>query len=159
MQTYLSKLFSSKVILTGIAAGIVLILLAAVLAILTAPLPPELNNTVALATIIPNPTSQYSAPVIENDPYKPTPTPTAAPGQISIGTVVQVTGTEGIGLRFRASPNLVGQEVFMGFDTEAFNVLDGPRQADGYTWYFLSSVNNENRNGWAVSNYLTVLPQ
>ena len=155
---YLNKLFTGKVILTGLLAGVGLLVLAALLVYLTAPLPPDPANTVALATIIPNPTRAYQAKPIENDPYVPTPTPTPAPGQIGIGAVVQVTGTEGIGLRFRASPSLNGKEVFMGFDTEAFNVLDGPRQADGYTWYFLASVNNDTRSGWAVSTYLTSLP-
>jgi hypothetical protein len=129
-------------------------IIAILLILVTAPAPANPQNIIALATVIPNPKIEEAINLPANDPYLPTPTPSPAPGQISIGSVVQVTNTEGVGLRFRAQPSLVGKEVFMGFDTEAFKVVDGPRQADGYTWYFLASINNENRNGWAVSNYL-----
>ena len=158
MRSRSSGLFSATLVWQTLAISAGLLVLAIALVMATAPAPPDPANTVALATIIPNPTVPYIPSVLENDPYVPTAVPTPVPGQIGIGSMVQVTGTEGIGLRFRSSAGLAGKEVFMGFDTEAFKVIDGPRQLDGYTWYFLESANNDQRSGWAVSNYLTLLP-
>lgn len=151
-------MFSAALVWKSLATALGLLVLALALVLATAPAPPDPANTVALATIIPNPTLVYVPVVVQNDPYMPTAVPTPVPGQIGIGSMVQVTGTEGIGLRFRSSAGLAGKEVFMGFDTEAFRVVDGPRQLDGYTWYFLESANDDQRSGWAASNYLTLLP-
>lgn len=130
-----------------------------VLLVVTAPPRAELNNFIAFATILPeSATLEPNGFIGVVDPYQPTPTPTAKPGEILTESVVQVHGTEGTGLRFRQSPGLDGVELFMGFDTEVFNVLDGPRQADGYTWYYLAAVNDANRKGWAVSQFLTTIP-
>lgn len=138
----------------------VLCALAAAWLILTAPPQVDLSNFIAYATIQPAKANFEMQEIsLEIDPYKPTPTPTPKPGEITINSVVQVNGTEGTGLRFRQNPSLGSTELFMGFDTEAFDVLDGPRQADGYTWYFLAAVNDANRKGWAVSQFLKVIPQ
>ncbi|HWS23199.1 MAG TPA: hypothetical protein VN226_02045 [Anaerolineales bacterium] len=134
--------------------------LTVILLIITAPPRADLSNFIAYATIQPAKITLVPETISgEIDPYQPTPTPTPKPGEITIPGVVQVNGTEGTGLRFRQSPDLEGEELFMGFDTEVFNVLDGPRQADGYTWYFLAAVNDANRKGWAVSQFLMVIPE
>jgi hypothetical protein len=84
-------------------------------------------------------------------------TATAAPGQIAVGRYVQISGTEGAGLRLRAAPGLDGTPLFLGFDTEVFEVRDGPQVADGYTWWFIVSPYDENRSGWAAADYLEVI--
>jgi hypothetical protein len=157
MKKYLVRLLTPKVIVAAIFVATSLFIISFILILFTAPPPSDLSSIIAVATVKPYTTTNNAYPVNTNDPYVPTPTPTLAPGQISIGSVVQVTNTEGTGLRFRAQPSLVGKEVFMGFDTEAFKVVDGPKQVDGYTWYFLASINNENRTGWAVTNYLKTI--
>jgi len=92
------------------------------------------------------------------DPNAPTPTSTLFPGQIAIGSYVQITGTEGLGLRIRSAPGLNGESLFLGYDAEVFVVDGGPRQADGYSWYSLVAPYDSTRTGWAASEYLTIIP-
>jgi hypothetical protein len=91
----------------------------------------------------------------------PNPTATALPagtstpiGQIGIGAYVQITGTEGAGLRMRREPGQSADTVFVGEESEIFQVKDGPQQADGYTWWYLVAPYDENRAGWAAADYL-----
>jgi hypothetical protein len=109
-------------------------------------------------TIIPGPTStsnSFLTPTV-NPNFLGTPTP--LPGVIAINLYVQITGTEGEGLRFRSEPGLIGKPLFMGFDAEVFKVKDGPREADGYTWWYLVANYDDTRAGWAAANYLVVIP-
>ena len=64
------------------------------------------------------------------------PSPTS-PAGIAIGNYVQITGTEGQGLRIRKDPGLNGEFEFLAYDSEVFVVKDGPREVDGYTWWYL----------------------
>ncbi len=92
----------------------------------------------------------------------PTPTPagTASPdaGKIAIGAYVQITGTEGQGLRIRSAPGLSSDTVFRGEEAETFKVTDGPQQADGYTWWHVVAPYDETRAGWAAADFLAVVP-
>ena len=49
-------------------------------------------------------------------------------------------------------------QLFLGYDAEVFVVKDGPRQADGYTWYYLVAPYDDTRAGWAASNFLNIIP-
>lgn len=110
--------------------------------------------TIADITIIPPPTRT------------PTPVPTApalgtaapAQEQMALGSYVQISGTEGAGLRIRSTPGLASDTVFLGEESETFQVKDGPRQADGYTWWYIVAPYDETRAGWAAANYLAVVP-
>jgi hypothetical protein len=46
---------------------------------------------------------------------------------------------------------------FLGLEAEVFQVSDGPRQVDGYTWWFLVAPYDASVQGWAVANYLAVV--
>ncbi len=81
----------------------------------------------------------------------PIPTPTAAAG-IQIGGYVRVSGTEGLGLSLREEP--AGLRLGIAAEGEVFVVLDGPRQADGLTWWKLMDREDQARQGWAAANYL-----
>jgi len=37
-------------------------------------------------------------------------------------------------------------------------VRDGPQEADGYTWWYLVAPYDENRAGWAASEFLAAIP-
>jgi len=39
-----------------------------------------------------------------------------------------------------------------------FIVVDGPRQADGLTWWQIQAPDNPAQTGWAASNYLILPP-
>jgi hypothetical protein len=90
----------------------------------------------------------------------PTPTPTISGvviDGIGLGVYVQISGTGGDGLRLRSSPGVDSPTLFLGNESEAFKVTDGPQMVDGYTWWFLTAPYDENRSGWAVSDYLSVV--
>ena len=119
------------------------------------PQPADVGFVPADLTMIPAPTLTSNAPPTATpNPFAPTPVPTG----IAIGNYVQISGTEGQGLRIRSEPGLDGEFVFLGFDSEVFVVQDGPRVVDGYTWWYLTAPYDETRVGWAASDFLTYIP-
>ncbi len=87
-----------------------------------------------------------------------TETPTAVPaGEMGIGAYVQIFGTGGDGLRLRSGPSTEDPALFLGKESEVFQVKDGPKEAGGFTWWFLVAPYDESRQGWAVQNYLSVV--
>jgi hypothetical protein len=85
-------------------------------------------------------------------------TPTLPPNTIGIGGYVQISGTEGEGLRIRSAPGLNGDTVFFGEESEVFIVRDGSQVADGYTWWYLVAPYDETRAGWGAADFLAVVP-
>ncbi len=67
---------------------------------------------------------------------------------------MQISGTEGEGLRLRRDPSLDGEIVYLGLEGEIFLVIGGPVEGDGYLWWQLEAPLNAPSTGWAVSNYL-----
>ena len=137
-----------------IVAGAAVVLV--ILIIYMLPVPAQEEVPVALLTRIPGPTPTFTLPAV-------TPTATATPpimvDGISVGMYVQIAGTEGAGLRLRAGAGTSQELRFVGMDSEVFLVKDGPRDADGFTWWFLEAPYDPNRSGWAASNYLAVVSQ
>jgi hypothetical protein len=91
----------------------------------------------------------------------PTPTPAgtpSAPQGMAVGAYVQITGTEGAGLRIRSAPGLNTDTVFRGEEAETFKVDDGPQEADGHTWWHVVAPFDETRAGWAAADFLAVVP-
>jgi hypothetical protein len=116
----------------------------------------------AALTVIPAPTStpRYATPA-----FTPTPaaslfvvTPTPLPGAFALGVYVQISGTEGQGLHLRAQPGLDSSPLDLGYDSEVFQITGGPQQADGYTWWYLTAPYDQSRSGWAVQDYLSIIP-
>lgn len=150
------ELFNKWVILGALALTAVLLLLTAISIGLTAT---RQNAAVGFApadlTVIPAPTSTSSAPATATiDPFAPT----AAPTGIAIGNYVQITGTNGEGLRIRTDPGLSGNFEFLGYDSEVFIVQDGPREVDGFVWWYLVAPYDDTRNGWAAADFLAYIP-
>jgi hypothetical protein len=98
------------------------------------------------------PTSTTTPPATEGE--SPPSPPPSAPGAFSIGSLVQIFGTEGDGLRLRSQPGLDARIEFLGLENEVFEIADGPIQADGYRWWYLSNPYDASKVGWAVANYL-----
>lgn len=131
---------------------------AVLVAILVASQPahsPGVVNT-AIVNLIPAPSATPPIPT-------PLPTPTTAPvptavsqGPLTIGALVQITGTGNDGLRLRKDPGLEGQFQFLAIEAEVYRVTDGPREVDGYTWWYLVNPYQESVQGWGVANYLAV---
>ncbi len=117
---------------------------------------PDVGFVPADLTMIPAPTqTPLASPTPTLNPFA---TPSPAPNEIVIGGYVQITGTEGEGLRLRADPGLDGNQLFLGYDEEVYQVRDGPKQVDGYTWWYLVAPYDETRAGWAAADFLSVVP-
>ena len=118
---------------------------------------PDVGFAPADLTMIPAPTHTPNVtPVPTTDPSLVT--PTLAPDTIGIGGYVQISGTEGEGLRIHSTAGLNGDTVFFGEESEVFIVRDGSQVADGYTWWYLVAPYDETRAGWAASDFLAVVP-
>jgi hypothetical protein len=122
--------------------------------------PPARSLPTAALYIMPAPTDTIPAPTTVLQPT-PTVTSEAPPpppqGVIVIGSFVEVTGTGEVGLRLHDDASLDSKTQFVGMDTEVFKVSDGPRDADGYTWWYLVAPYDATRHGWAVANYLSTI--
>jgi hypothetical protein len=117
---------------------------------------PDVGFVPADLTMIPAPTHTVIAPPTPT--IDPNATPTLAPGVIGIGGYVQISGTEGQGLRIRATAGLNGETVFRGEEAEVFTVKDGPQVVDGHTWWYLIAPYDATRAGWAAADFLAVVP-
>jgi len=103
---------------------------------------PTQTNTVIALTELPTPTSE--APVVIHD------------GAIGINVYVKVTGTQGLGLRIRATAGTGAEINFLAMDDEVFKVVGGPEVSDGYTWWQLEAPLDQSRSGWAAEDFLMV---
>ena len=150
------QLFNKWVILGALLlTGLLLLITAISIGITTARQASDVGFAPADVTIIPAPTSTSGAPPTPTiDPFAPTPVPTG----IALGNYVQISGTNGEGLRIRSEPGLNGNPEFLGFDSEVFIIQDGPRTVDGYTWWYLVAPYDESRAGWAAADFLTYIP-
>jgi hypothetical protein len=81
--------------------------------------------------------------------------PPPAGSLIKVGALVKVVDT-GEGLRLRVDAGVEGKVNYLAMDYEVFEVREGPREASGFTWWYLVSQSDTARNGWGVSNYLQV---
>jgi len=138
-------------------AGLLLLITLIVIGWTSPRFSPEVGFVPADLTMIPAPTHTPSAAVTPtNDPLIAT--PTLATDVITVNGYVQISGTEGEGLRIRTQPGLNAETVFRGEEAEVFVVKDGPQTADGYTWWYLVAPYDDTRAGWAASDFLAVVP-
>lgn len=153
------EIFNLRVLLGALAIGLLLTCLTLLYIVTARPALPDPAAVGRALTRIPAPTSTayVFTPTAERIVLTSTPQPSAtpAPGEISVGGYVQISGTGGDGLRLRASPGLDAPLLFLGYDTEIFQVTDGPVERDGRLWWALVSPYDPNRAGWAVQDYLT----
>jgi len=149
------QLFNKWVIIGALViAGVLILITVIVIGWTNSPQSPDVGFAPADLTVIVAPTlTPNFTPTATVDPFAPSPTPTG----LAIGSYAQITGTEGEGLRIRSEPGLTGEPVFLGLDSEVFLVQDGPREADGYVWWYLVAPYDETRKGWAAANYLTFI--
>jgi hypothetical protein len=138
-------------------AGILLITTLVIIGWTSPRFSPEVGFAPADLTMIPAPTHTPSVIIPPTkDPLIAT--PTLAANAIGISAYVQISGTEGEGLRIRSTAGLNSETVFRGEEAEVFVVKDGPKTADGYTWWYLVAPYDETRAGWAAADFLAVVP-
>jgi len=155
---------SSKIhiltILAGIMLAVVLIGLVFLLIFLSnqGKEPSAVSEQVADITIIPSPTETPTLPITtEVIEMTETVQVVLPPGIIGIGAYVQVTGTDGSGLRMRAEPGTNTEVLFIAMDEEVFKVVGGPVEKDDYTWWQLEAPYDQTRTGWSAEPFLEVI--
>jgi hypothetical protein len=158
----MKSVLNIKVILGALAIASVLlcVTLAYLFWIQPAGHSPDLEPSSAALTVIPAPTStpRYVAPTLTPLPPAPAASPIPLPGAFALGVYVQISGTEGQGLHLRAQPGLSNAPQFLGYDAEVYQITGGSQQADGYTWWYLTAPYDQARSGWAVQDYLSIIP-
>lgn len=156
---WLGGLVNFWVIAGAILVGISLLVVSLAVAWFTKPPQAPPAPATAMINIIAVPSATPT--VILPTPIPPTPTatpPASSGGVFAIGSSVQITGTDGDGLRLRSEPGLQSQVLFLAFEGEIFTVQDGPRSSDGYEWFFLVAPYDTNVRGWAAANFLQSVP-
>jgi len=83
----------------------------------------------------------------------PEPTPTISP-DVAIGRYVRVAGTGGYGLNLRSGPGENYGRMDIALEGEIFIIVDGPTVSGGSEWWKLRDPENEEREWWAVGNFL-----
>jgi hypothetical protein len=154
------KYLTPWVLLGGMVIALLLLAVTLSLILLSRAAPASQGLPTAALYVIPAPTDTQLVPTTL-PPSTPTPTsevpPPPPPGVIAVGSFVQVTGTGTVGLRLHEDAGLDSKTQFLGVDTEVFKIADGPRQADGYTWWYLVAPYDSEHHGWAVANYLMAI--
>jgi hypothetical protein len=120
------------------------------------------ESTSTIPTVVLN---IMTAPPLTSTPINPTSEVIATPILNSTETTygfqiedyVQVTGTEGDGLRLRVQPGLDNDVQYLASDGEVFLVKDGPREASDFIWWLLQAPIDQSVSGWAVGDFLTVI--
>jgi hypothetical protein len=150
------QLFNKWVILGALLlTGFLLLITAISIGLTASHQASDVGFAPADVTMIPASTSTSSAPPTPTiDPFA---SPTS-PAGIAVGNYVQITGTEGQGLRIRKAPGLDGEFEFLAYDSEVFVIQDGPRDVDGYVWWYLVAPYDDSRVGWAAADFLSYVP-
>ena len=144
--------------MVGILLGLVLLIVLTAIGVISRNQEGTLLQLQPEITIVPLPSP---TPTKRQPTSTPTPdwTPTPVPppqieGSYVNGDLVQIFGTGGDGLRLRNQPGLNSTIAFLGVENEVFEVRNGPREADGYEWWYLVNPYSSDKAGWAVGNYL-----
>lgn len=75
-------------------------------------------------------------------------------GDLEVGNIVEVYGTQGQGLSLRREPGLSSMIDEYGLEDEIYEIKGGPVNADGYNWWYLVNIYDNSKQGWAVGAYL-----
>ncbi|MEA3440497.1 MAG: hypothetical protein U9R58_09460 [Chloroflexota bacterium] len=145
------NIFSPRIIAGAVLVAILLLVLTFTILWLARPGPHIPQPATAVLNVIRAPTATQPPP---EPTSTSTPDPTLSPDQITVGILVQVSGTGGEGLRLRVNPGLGGQIWQIAQESDIFLVEDGPRDSDNYRWWFLVSPDNETSRGWAVADFI-----
>lgn len=90
-------------------------------------------------------------------PVLPTIAFTTTPLPLSVGVRVVVANVGDQELNVRDVPGVTTSQIlFRSDEGTEFSVVQGPQQADGFTWWQIQDPTT-GQSGWAVANYLSVI--
>ena len=150
----LKKIFTKHVIIGGMIFAF--ILCAATLIIQIGVLPYFESSSNQKAKVVLTPFSYET--VVETIPI-PTATvaPESLPGVVSLEMTVKVAGTEQNGLRMRSEPGTDKSVIFLANEGEIFTIVDGPVIKDSLIWWKLQGLDDGQKLGWSVQDYLAAV--
>lgn len=97
--------------------------------------------------------------MILEGPAIPTVIITNTPAPLRVGVKAAVYGVGSDKLNIRNSPSLTDSQVlFRENDGKLFDVIGGPQEADGFTWWKVRDPQFQ-VEGWAVANYLRTVSE
>ena len=153
MET-IKNIFTRRVIIGGIIFAVILCVLMLIIQMGVLPyletasnqkakvaLTPYIYETAAVTTIFPTVTVK----------------PESLPGVVALGMTVQVAGTEQNGLRMRSEPGTDKTVVFLANEGEVFTIVDGPVIKDSLIWWQIQGLDDGQKNGWSVQDYLAAV--
>ena len=76
------------------------------------------------------------------------------PGVFSLGMKVHIFKTDGDGLIIRSSAGFTGIPIYLGLEREEFEIIEGPKIIDSEIWWRIASIEDPQKVGWAVQDYL-----
>ena len=92
-------------------------------------------------------------------PAIPTVIITSTPIPLRVGAQAAVHGVGNDKLNIRNRPSLTGSQVLFREDEgKRFDIIGGPQQADGFTWWQVRDPQFQ-VEGWAVANYLRTISE
>ena len=151
--------------LLAILAAIVIVLCVSLVLIIRAiggggddetPMPAD---TEATQVVLPTPTWTL-VPIIVDSPTPTVTLPeegTVVPTpftEIAVGATVLIQGTGGGGLNLREQPSTYSARVGSAKEGSELTVLEGPTDADGYTWWKVKTP--DGTEGWGAGNWLVL---
>jgi hypothetical protein len=122
----------------------------------TSPPAPTFNPAITTVepAFIPDPQGQPAAPLPTPADLPPTPAPTELPADtVAVGRPAFVRADLQLELNVRAAPSSTAEIRFVLAPNTQMDVIGGPVEADGFTWWEISSAG---RQGWAAGEFLTV---
>jgi len=118
--------------------------------------PPEATAAPAVKVIL---AAETPANLVLEGPAIPTVIITNTPIPLSVGARAAVHGVGVDKLNIRNRPSLTDSQVlFREAEGKRFDVIGGPQEADGYTWWQVRDPEFQ-VEGWAVANYLRTISE
>lgn len=104
--------------------------------------------------VIPTFTAGPTATALSTEPAQTeTAEPASAPEEIAVDVTVEVADTDGDGLNMRNGPGLNFESVELLPEGTQLDVIDGPEEVDGYTWWHVRKTSDETE-GWVVAQFI-----
>ncbi len=117
---------------------------------------PEATAVPAVEVIL---AAETPANLVLEGPAIPTVIITNTPIPLSVGAQAAVHGVGNDKLNIRNRPSLTDSQVLFREDEgKGFDIIGGPQQADGYTWWQVRDPQFQ-VEGWAVANYLRTISE